>query len=62
MVYAQNPVNFYSFAFKETAIPETPTGTTGSETAVKPAKVIRNGRIYILHGDKTYTVTGQEAR
>ncbi len=29
---------------------------------VQCTKVLRDGQIYILRGDKTYTVTGQEIR
>ena len=36
------------------------------EVVINPAnsaqKLIRNGRVYILTGDKTYTITGQEVR
>ena len=32
------------------------------ETTNSPAKVLRDGKIYILRGDKTYTITGTEIK
>lgn len=40
-------------------------GTTGIENTISttdPLKVVRNGQILILRGDKTFTVTGQEVK
>jgi hypothetical protein len=40
--------------------------TSAPEVVTNPAnpaqKLIRNGNVYILTGDKTYTVTGQEVK
>ena len=38
------------------------TGVENVQGDVKNVKIIENGQIYILRGDKTYTITGQEAK
>jgi len=38
------------------------TGVEDITTNIAPTKVLRNGQIFILRGDKTYTVQGQEVR
>ena len=51
----------YSGEFTTTGAPiATSLDETGLESA--PHKIYRNGRIYILRGDKTYTPTGQEVK
>jgi hypothetical protein len=48
------------------AVYESSTPTQAPEVYVNPAnkaqKLIKNGNVYILSGDKTYTVTGQEVK
>ena len=39
-------------------IPEGPTNIDNTEAAVKAVKVLRNGQLFIMKGDKTYTVMG----
>ena len=41
---------------------DTPTGFDTIGVTNQATKLIRNGQIFILRGDKTYTVTGQEVR
>ena len=60
-VYDPN-VLYYSFAFKEIEIPVNPTDIKKTENPVKTVKLIRNGQIFILRGDKTYTLQGQEIK
>ena len=38
------------------------TGVEDIATNIAPTKVLRNGQLFILRGDKTYTVQGQEVR
>ena len=38
------------------------TGVADIVTDITPTKVIRNGQLFILRGDKTYTIQGQEVR
>ncbi|MBQ3673514.1 MAG: DUF4832 domain-containing protein [Paludibacteraceae bacterium] len=47
----------------EVPIHRTPTGIGAvQQSGVQTQKILRNGQIFILRGDKTYTVTGQEVR
>ena len=41
---------------------QTTTATQNIVTVVKATKILRNGQIFILRGDRTYTITGQEVR
>ena len=41
----------------DTSVPE-----IGSEPSSKSVKLLHNGQIFILRGDRTYTITGQEVR
>ena len=41
---------------------EDPEGIEDVMTTEKSSKILRNGQIYILRGEKVYTVTGQEVR
>ena len=43
----------------ETAVENVPSDQVPS---TKAQKILRNGQLYIIRGDKTYTVTGQEMR
>lgn len=54
----EGSVNFFGIAFKEDS-PEDPTGIEKAESTVKAVKILRNGQLFILRGDKTYTITGQ---
>ena len=49
-----------SFETTDASQPTSIDGTTAIEGA--PVKLIRNGQIYILRGDKTYTLQGQEVK
>ena len=40
----------------------TPTDFEQAETLDTPNKIIYNGQLHILHGDKTYTITGAEVK
>ena len=42
--------------------PNPPTGMEEAQGDVQSTKVLRNGQIVILRGDKAYTITGQEIR
>ena len=42
-----------------TTKPSTPTAVDNTEASVKAVKVLREGQIFILRGDKVYTVQGQ---
>jgi len=45
------------------ALPETPTGVKDTQSdQVQCTKVVRNGQIFIIRGDKTYTITGQAVK
>ncbi|MBR0297174.1 MAG: C10 family peptidase [Paludibacteraceae bacterium] len=53
--------------YKLTLVKEGSSGTTTSIEGVIPAeqkatKILRNGQIYILRGEKVYTLTGQEVK
>lgn len=37
-------------------------GQITDDVSIKSSKILRNGQIYILRGNKTYTITGQEVR
>ena len=43
-------------------ITDDPYSNGGSKESPVTNKVLRNGQLFILHGDKVYTVTGQEVR
>ena len=53
-------VVFFSFAFKEES--ETPMAIDKTDVSYKAAKVFRNGQIFILRGEKIYTLQGQETK
>ena len=44
------------------AAAEQATGVENVQGNVKNAKILENGQIYILRGDKTYSVTGQKVK
>lgn len=41
---------------------ESPTAINNTADIEKSTKILRDGQLLILHGDKTYTITGQEVR
>ena len=43
-------------------VKQAPSGIDNTNANVKAIKVLRNGQLYILRGDKTYTVTGIDVR
>ena len=45
-----------------TTCPNTPTALDTTEAGVKAVKVLREGQIFILRGEKVYTLTGVEVR
>ena len=52
----------YTGEFTTTGESQVPTGIDETEFTIVPQKVMKDNQIYILRGDKTYTVTGQEVR
>ena len=52
----------YSGTFGTTGAPEIPTGVNNISTTNAPQKIMSNGEIFILRGDKTYTLQGQEVK
>ena len=55
-------ISFYALAFKEMESPLDPTDIKKTENPVKTVKLFRNGQIFILRGEKEYTLTGQEVK
>ena len=53
-------IDFLAFAFK--ADGSDPMGVENKEVSVKAVKILRDGQIFILRGDKVYTVTGQKVK
>ncbi|MBQ6977235.1 MAG: hypothetical protein IJQ18_01235 [Paludibacteraceae bacterium] len=53
-------IDFLAFAFK--ADGSDSTGVENAEVSVKDVKILRDGQIFILRGEKVYTVTGQEVK
>ena len=53
-------IDFFAFAFK--ADGSDPTGVENAEVSVKAVKIFRDGQIFILRGEKVYTVTGQKVK
>ena len=52
----------YSGTFGTTGATEIPTGINNISTMNVSQKIMSNGQIFILRGEKVYTVTGQEVR
>lgn len=59
MLQLTNPSWSYTIVGRFTYVAE---GIERVESASAPQKTLINGQIYILRGDKTYTITGQEVR
>ena len=52
----------YSGTFGTTGATEIPSGINNISTTNVSQKIMSNGQIYILHGNKTYTLQGQEVK
>ena len=55
-------VETYSTNFTTTGSANSPTGFEAISANDKCSKILRNGQIFILRGEKVYTVTGQEVK
>jgi hypothetical protein len=53
-------IDFLAFAFK--ADGSDSTGVENAEVSVKAVKILRDGQIFILRGERVYTVTGQKVK
>lgn len=54
-------IAFFAFAFKADES-EDPSDIEKTENSVKAVKILRNGEIFILRGEKVYTITGQKVK
>ena len=59
-VDGSNRKNGYSV--RPVCSPSPATAVENSTITTTPTKVLRNGQVYILRGDKTYTITGVEVK
>lgn len=54
-------IDFFAFAFKADES-EDPSDIEKTENSVKAVKILRDGQIFILRGEKIYTLQGQEVK
>ena len=66
-IYVEDPDNYGVILVEKTinvslSVVENTTGIEDAAVKAKASKILRDDQIYILRGDRTYTLTGQEVK